>query len=280
MRKKALITACLCIILAACENVEKKAEAKLAEARAAYEAGRYSEAKIQIDSIKILYPKAFDARRQGIYLMQEVELKEQQQTVAYLDSLLAEKQKELEAVKGHFVLEKDTAYQRIGHYLAPAQVIERNLHRSYLRFQTDETGVLSLTSIYCGAKNIHHTAVKVTAPDGTFAETPSSRDSYETTDLGEHIEKADYKAGEDGDVIGFVAANKDKNLRVEYKGDQTYTTHMMPADRQAAADVRQLSAILSSITEIRKNLEEAHQRIAFVQKKMSERKKQDEEASR
>lgn len=280
MRKKALITACLCIILAACENVEKKAEAKLAEARAAYEAGRYCEAKMQIDSIKILYPKAFDARRQGIYLMQEVELKEQQQTVAYLDSLLAEKQKELEAVKGRFVLEKDTAYQRIGHYLAPAQVIERNLHRSYLRFQTDETGVLSLTSIYCGAKNIHHTAVKVTAPDGTFAETPSSRDSYETTDLGEHIEKADYKAGEDGDVIGFVAANKDKNLRVEYKGDQTYTTHMMPADRQAAADVRQLSAILSSITEIRKNLEEAHQRIAFVQKKMSERKKQDEEASR
>ena len=280
MRKKALITACLCIILAACENVEKKAEAKLAEARAAYEAGRYCEAKMQIDSIKILYPKAFDARRQGIYLMQEVELKEQQQTVAYLDSLLAEKQKELEAVKGRFVLEKDTAYQRIGHYLAPAQVIERNLHRSYLRFQTDETGVFSLTSIYCGAKNIHHTAVKVTAPDGTFAETPSSRDSYETTDLGEHIEKADYKAGEDGDVIGFVAANKDKNLRVEYKGDQTYTTHMMPADRQAAADVRQLSAILSSITEIRKNLEEAHQRIAFVQKKMSERKKQDEEASR
>lgn len=56
----------------------KKAALKLAEARAAFEAGNYNEAKMQIDSIKILYPKAFDTRRQGIYLMQEVELKEQQ----------------------------------------------------------------------------------------------------------------------------------------------------------------------------------------------------------
>lgn len=270
--KKAILLACLCGALAACENVEKKAALKLAEARAAFEAGNYNEAKIQIDSIKLLYPKAFDTRRQGIYLMQEVELAEQNKTVAYLDSMLAIKQQEFETMKSKFVLEKDTAYQRIGNYLAPSQVIERNLHRSFLRFQTDETGIMSLTSIYCGAHNIHHTSIKVTAPDGSFAETPTSRDSYETTDLGEHIEKADYKLGEDGGIIGFIAANKDKNLRVDYRGERPYTTHMMPADCQAAASVYELSKVLSSITAIKKNLEEAHLKIQFVQKKMSERK--------
>lgn len=270
--KKAILLACLCGALAACENVEKKAALKLAEARAAFETGNYNEAKIQIDSIKLLYPKAFDTRRQGIYLMQEVELAEQNKTVAYLDSMLAIKQQEFETMKSKFVLEKDTAYQRIGNYLAPSQVIERNLHRSFLRFQTDETGIMSLTSIYCGAHNIHHTSIKVTAPDGSFAETPTSRDSYETTDLSEHIEKADYKLGEDGGVIGFIAANKDKNLRVDYRGERPYTTHMMPADRQAAASVYELSKVLSSITAIKKNLEEAHLKIQFVQKKMSERK--------
>lgn len=270
--KKAILLACLCGALAACENVEKKAALKLAEARAAFETGNYNEAKMQIDSIKLLYPKAFDTRRQGIYLMQEVELAEQNKTVAYLDSMLAIKQQEFETMKSKFVLEKDTAYQRIGNYLAPSQVIERNLHRSFLRFQTDETGIMSLTSIYCGAHNIHHTSIKVTAPDGSFAETPTSRDSYETTDLSEHIEKADYKLGEDGGVIGFIAANKDKNLRVDYRGERPYTTHMMPADRQAAASVYELSKVLSSITAIKKNLEEAHLKIQFVQKKMSERK--------
>lgn len=270
--KKTIILACLCGTLIACENVEKKAALKLSEARAAFEVGNYNEAKMQIDSIKVLYPKAFETRRQGIYLMQEVELKEQQKTLEYLDSMLTMKQQEFETMKNRFVLEKDTAYQRIGHYLVPAQVIERNLHRSFLRFQTDETGIVSLTSIYCGSYNIHHTAVKVTAPDGNFTETSVSHDSYETTDLGEHIEKADYKLGEDGGLIAFVAANKDKNLRVDYLGERPYTTHMMPADRQAAADIYELGKVLSSITEIKKNMEEANLKIQFIQKKMKERK--------
>ena len=269
--KKALALICLCSLLAGCEDVEKKAVLKLKEARSAYEAGNYNEAKIQIDSIAILYPKAYDTRRQGIYLMQEVELKEQQRTITYLDSLLQKKQQEFEAVKSKYVLEKDTAYQTIGHYLAPSQVIERNLHRSYLRFQTDENGITSLTSIYCGSRNIHHTSVKVTAPDGSFAETSSSKDSYETSDLGEQIEKADYKMGEDGGVIAFVALNQDKNLRVDYKGERPYITNMLPADRQAAASIYELGKLLSSITEIKKNIEEANLKIKFVQKKISER---------
>lgn len=269
--KKALALICLCSLLAGCEDVEKKAVLKLKEARSAYEAGNYNEAKIQIDSIAILYPKAYDTRRQGIYLMQEVELKEQQRTITYLDSLLQKKQQEFEVVKSKYVLEKDTAYQTIGHYLAPSQVIERNLHRSYLRFQTDENGITSLTSIYCGSRNIHHTSVKVTAPDGSFAETPSSKDSYETSDLGEQIEKADYKMGEDGGVIAFVALNQDKNLRVDYKGERPYITNMLPADRQAAASIYELGKLLSSITEIKKNIEEANLKIKFVQKKISER---------
>ena len=261
--KKVMSLIALSCLLASCGNMEKKAAAKLDEARAAYEAGNYSEAKVQIDSIKILYPKAYDIRREGIYLMQDVELAEQEKTVAYLDSVLNEKQKELNTLKSRFVLEKDTAYQRIGHYLAPAQVIERNLHRSYLRFQTDETGLMSMTSIYCGSYNIHHTSVKVIAPDGNFAETPASHDSYETTDLGERIEKADYKLGEDGGVIGFIAANKDKNLRVNYRGDRTFTTNMMPADREAAADVYALARLLSSITQVKKEREEARLKIQF-----------------
>lgn len=269
--KKVMSLIALSCLLASCGNMEKKAAAKLDEARAAYEAGNYSEAKVQIDSIKILYPKAYDIRREGIYLMQDVELAEQEKTVAYLDSVLNEKQKELNTLKSRFVLEKDTAYQRIGHYLAPAQVIERNLHRSYLRFQTDETGLMSMTSIYCGSYNIHHTSVKVIAPDGNFAETPASRDSYETTDLGERIEKADYKLGEDGGVIGFIAANKDKNLRVNYRGDRTFTTNMMPADREAAADVYALARLLSSITQVKKEREEARLKIQFVKKKIAER---------
>lgn len=277
MKKPILFLTALCSLLIACEDVEKKASEKLQLARQAYEAGQYNEAKEQIDSIKILYPKAFDTRRAGIYLMQDIELAEQQKTVAYLDSLLQVQQADLEKQRARFVLEKDTAYQQIGHYLAPAQVIEKNLHRSYLRFQTDETGVMSLTSIYCGKSPIHHTAVKITAPDGTFAQTPASKDSYETSDLGEKIEKADYKLGEDGGVILFVGQHKDQNLRVTFTGDRTYSTTLSRADRQAAADVYQLSQLLSSITQLKKDKEEALMKIRFVQENIKKRKTETEE---
>lgn len=271
MKKSVLLGTALCCLLTACENVEKKAGEKLRQARLAYEAGRYNEAKTQIDSIKLLYPKAFDTRRAGIYLMQDIELAEQRKTLAYLDSALQVRLTELESRKGRFVLEKDTVYQQTDHYLAPSQVIEKNLHRSYLRFQTDETGLMTLTSIYCGSRSIHHTSVKVTAPDGTFAQTPPSKDSYETSDLGEQIEKADYKLGEDGGVIQFVAQHKDQNLRVTYEGDRTQSTIMTRADRQAADEVYRLSLLLSSITQLKKDMEEAQMKIRFVEENIKKR---------
>ena len=273
--KKAVFLACLCCTLFSCSNVEKKAGEKLRAAREAFQRGDYSEAKIQIDSIKILYPKAFETRRKGIGLMQQVELKEQEKTLVYLDSMLQDKQKEVDALKKNYTFEKDAEYQRTGNYLHPSQVIEKNLHRSYLRFQVDETGVMSMTSIYCGPHNIHHLAVKVTAPDGSFAETPASKDSYETADLGEKIEKADYKLGEDGNVIAFLNLNKDKNIRVNYLGERSYATVMTPNDRKAVAAVYELAQLLSSITEIKREMEEANLKIEFVKRKIQERASKD-----
>ncbi len=269
--KKATFLACLCCTLFSCSNVEEKAGEKLRAAREAFERGDYNEAKIQIDSIKILYPKAFETRREGIGLMQQVELKEQENTLAYLDSMLREKQAAVDAIRKNYTFEKDAEYQKIGNYLYPSQVIEKNLHRSYLRFQVDETGAMSMTSIYCGAHNIHHLAIKATAPDGSFAETPAAKESYETTDLREKIEKADYKLGEDGNVIAFLNLNKDKNIRINYLGERPYSTTMTPDDRKAVAAVYELAQLLSSITEIRKNMEEANLKIEFVKRKMQER---------
>ena len=267
--KRLIILLCGTLAIGACGNsIEKKAEEKMNVARAAYERGDYAEAKLQIDSIKILYPKAFETRKAGQELMLQVELKAQQQTLAYLDSSLLAKQQEFEAIKSKYILEKDAEYQNVGNYLWPTQSIEKNMHRSFLRFQVSEQGIMSMTSIYCGGSNIHHTSIKVVLPDGTFAETPASKDSYETTDGREKIEKADYKLGEDGSVISFISSNKDKNIRVEYLGERKFNTTMSPTDRQAAAGVYELAQILSAMEQIKKEQEAANLKIGFVNKKM------------
>ena len=70
--KKLIILFCGTLALAACGNgLEKKANEKLMVAKAAYERGDYEEAKLQIDSIKILYPKAFEACKAGQALKQK-----------------------------------------------------------------------------------------------------------------------------------------------------------------------------------------------------------------
>ena len=112
--KKIGLVALFALLLAGCDDGgEKKAQENLRKAEAALEKENFNEAKLQIDSVRILYPKAFEARKQGVKLMQRVDLKEQQKSLVYLDSMMVLKQAQLDSVKGNFVLEKDTAYQEV-----------------------------------------------------------------------------------------------------------------------------------------------------------------------
>lgn len=274
MRKNILFAAlAITAVLTGCNSDGRKAQELFQRAEISYASGDYNLVKLQIDSIRTLYPKAFEVRKAGIALMQRAELDEQKKTLAYLDSMMTVKQASLDSVKGNFVLEKDTAYQEVGNYFYPTQVVERNIGRSFLRGQVSETGEMSITSIYCAGGNIHHTAVKVSVGD-MFAQTPTSADSYETTDLGRSIEKADYKLGNDGGVIAFIAANQDKkNIRLEFIGDRNYTTYMQPNDVKAIAELSNLARILSGIEEIKKEQKEANLKIQFVTRKMEEQEK-------
>ena len=271
--KKIGLSALLSLALfASCgDGGEKEAQKRLQKAEIALQQENFSEAKLQIDSIKVLYPKAFEARKQGIKLMQQVDLKEQGKTLFYLDSMIQVKQAQLDSIKSNFVFEKDTAYQDIGNWLYPTQVVEKSLGRSFLRGQVNELGEMSLTSIYCAGGSINHTSVKVSVGD-TFAETPMTNDSYTTTDLGRTIEKADYKVGNDGGVVGFIVANQDKNIQLTFIGDKTYRTAMQKNDRKAIVELTELARILSGMEEIRKQQKEANLKIQFVTRKIEEAK--------
>ena len=272
MKKIGLSALLALAVLTGCgDGGEKEAQMRLQKAEAALQQENFSEAKLQIDSIKMLYPKAFEARKQGIKLMQQVDLKEQRKTLVYLDSMMQVKQLQLDSIKGNFVLEKDTAYQEIGNWFYPTQVVEKNTGRTFLRGQVNELGEMSLTSIYCAGGNLNHTSVKVSVGD-TFAETPTTKDSYTTTDLGRTIEKADYKLGEDGGVVGFIVANQDKNIQLTFIGDKTYKTAMQKNDRKAIAELTDLARILSGMEEIRKQQKEANLKIQFVTRKIEEGK--------
>lgn len=270
MKFQRFIVPLIMVLLASCGQEEKKASDLLMRAEQSYSSANYNEAKMQIDSIRNLYPKVFDVRKKAIRLKQQVELKEQQISLEYLDSMMTIKKILLDSMKVAFVLEKETAYQEIGNYFYPTQVVEKNIGRTFLRACVSERGEMSITSIYCAGGSLNHTSVKVSSKDA-FAQTPASPDVYVTTDLGKKIEKADYKLGADGGVIGFIIANKDaKSLKLEFIGDRTYKTLMYSQDIKAIVELSKLAQVLLSIEEIKKEQKEANLKIQFLNKKIAE----------
>ena len=66
--KKIGLVALFALLLAACDDGgEKKAQLHLQKAETALKQENFNEAKLQIDSIRILYPKAFEARKHSEY---------------------------------------------------------------------------------------------------------------------------------------------------------------------------------------------------------------------
>ena len=72
------------------------------------------------------------------------------------------------------------------------------------------------------------------------------------------------------DTSGLGRVEIDMMTKAGY--DRTYSTTMARADRQAAAEVYQLSQLLSSLTQIKKDMDEANRKINFIRENMKKRK--------
>ena len=160
MRKSLIILAVITLAISCKENIEDKAAKHLDNAKEAFSTGNYNVAKQEIDSIRILYPNAFETRRQGIRLMQQVEEAEQLQVIEYEDGMIAEATAAFEKIKANFTFEKDERYQDVGLFTIKSQAPNRNIDRTYIRGQVDEQGKMTLISSYSGSSYIHHDWLK------------------------------------------------------------------------------------------------------------------------
>lgn len=247
------------------EDIEKTAATRLATARQCLDAGQYAEAKLHIDSIRILYPKAFETRKAGITLLREVEMAETSRTYAYTDSLRQLALARAEELIPRFEFEKDPQYQDIGLYSCASQKIENNAQRNRLRATVDEHGRMTLTSFWRGGSYIHHKAIRVSAA-GTFAETPTSSNPYESSDALAKTERCDFVLGEnDGGVIDFITLHAGENIKVEFLGNKTTTISLPASDSKAIASLRELADALSTLKALDAVLDEATRKMAFLQ---------------
>ena len=277
MRMILAVAALSALIISCAENVEKLAGRHLNNAKEAFSIGNYNVAKQEIDSIRILYPKAFEARKQGIKLMQQVEEAEQMRAIEYEDSMITVAQAAFDQIKAGYAFQKDEQYQDLGLYTIKSQDPTRNTDRTYIRAQVDELGRMTLISSYRGSSYIHHDWLKLSVGD-LYVDTPESNDRHEFKDLDVCYEWLSFINGNDGGAAAFISANKDANI--------TYTLYrktgpdssrpvyrnlkMTKDDRYAIAKLYELSLVLSTLDEHKKAREEADRHLKFIRSRMKE----------
>ena len=276
--KKVLVLLVLSTIILSCEeSVEQKATHHLDNAKEAFSIGNFNVAKQEIDSIKILYPKAFEARKQGIKLMQQIEEAEQMRIIEYEDSMIAVAQATFEQIKANYAFEKDERYQDIGLYTIKSQAPQRNTDRTYIRAQVDELGRMNLISCYRGSSYIHHDWLKLSVGE-VYVDTPESNDRHEFEDLGVYYEWLSFINGNDGGAAAFISANKDENITFTlYR--KTGPDSSRPVyrnlklnkdDRYAIAKLYNLSQVLLSLNEHKNLRDEAQRHLMFIRSKMKD----------
>lgn len=272
MKKSAICIALAAITLAACNQTEKEAQARLNNARSMYERNEFFAAKSEIDSLRALYPKEYKVLKEGLALMRQVELKEAERTIAFCDSLLPIKIEEAEALKKGFNFEKDSVYEEIGNYIWKQQTIERNVQRCYIRSGVNEKGEIYLASVFYGGAPINHTGLKVSTPDGQFAETASiaydGGVNYRFKDLGKTTEVVTYKGEKGLDAAKFIATNVKERIKAEYTGGKPYTIYIADGDKKAIAATYDLATVLSDLENLIKEKDKSTNRIAYLKNKL------------
>lgn len=272
MKKSAICIALAAVALTACNQTEKEAQARLNNARSMYERNEFFAAKSEIDSVRILYPKEYKVLKEGLALMRQVELKEAERTIAFCDSLLPIKIEEAETLKKGFTFEKDSVYEEIGNYIWKQQTIERNVQRCYIRSGVNEKGEIYLASVFYGGAPINHTGIKVSTPDGQFAETASiaydGGVNYRFKDLGKTTEVVTYKGEKGLDAAKFIATNVKERIKAEYTGGKPYTIYIADSDKKAIAATFDLATVLSDLENLIKEKDKSTNRIAYLKNKL------------
>lgn len=248
------------------QKQEKQADARLKHIEQLIEKDLLNAAKIEIDSIHLLYPRLVNKRRIAAALEDTIVRRESARTLAYCDSILPKKQHECDSILRNFRFEKDKIYQETGNYIYKTQQTESNSSRIYLKAYVDENANLFLISNYCGGK-LEHTSVEVAAGE-LFAHTDtidtSDPNYHSFTDGGLRWEVVTFKNDAGKDVASFVAQYMPKQIKVILHGKKNYIYYLADSDKKAISETYHLWVVKKDVVKLQHEIKKATAKIERI----------------
>jgi len=250
-----------------CGGNKKDAKNLLQEAETAYNEFNYILAKLKIDSIKILFPKAFDEITAGFALMQQIRMAENQRNIQYCDSMLREQYNQLNAMLTKFDYVRDNRYQEFGEYYPKVYPHDSSLNQNGLRSGVGEKGVLFIESVLSGS-SIQHTQIKVRARDGSFAETHSVTSdglNYRFKTLEKSYVIVRFTGSFENGIANFIYSFKNEPLTVDFIGKRTISIPLNNAAKQGIVQSFELSTLILNIEQLKFEKEKSETLIRYLE---------------
>ena len=264
----------LALFSGACSKKNNPAAEQYQKAEELYRQGDYARAKVAIDSIAKIDPRAFDEIRAGMQLMRRVDLSINERNLAYVDSLLPIRQAFQKDLLSKFKLQKDEKYQEEGNYVFKKDRNAGSVNRSCLRIQVTEDGQMQLMSVYSGATKLNHESVKVELPDGTFALTSvipyDGANNYRFVNAGNTTEVVTYKGKQMRSVADLVYNSNGAKIKVSYEGKRPFSFIMDNNTREAISASYELALVMSEIKQLQREKAIATKTIEIVKKQIAD----------
>ena len=264
----------LALFSGACSKKNNPAAEQYQKAEELYRQGDYARAKVAIDSIAKIDPRAFDEIRAGMQLMRRVDLSINERNLAYVDSLLPIRQAFQKDLLSKFKLQKDEKYQEEGNYVFKKDRNAGSVNRSCLRIQVTEDGQMQLMSVYSGTTKLNHESVKVELPDGTFALTSvipyDGANNYRFVNAGNTTEVVTYKGKQMRSVADLVYNSNGAKIKVSYEGKRPFSFIMDNNTREAISASYELSLVMSEIKQLQREKAIATKTIEILKKQIAD----------
>ncbi len=236
----------------------------LSRARVEYENGKYNNARVLLDSIKIVSPKAYKTLREAEKLRRQAMIKENERNVTFLEEELQSLIAVRDSLAAGFDFNFDKRFQNRGYYTVPSQAMTQNVYNNFLRASVHEDGAMYLTSFYRG-KAIRHKSVKLLLGDTYVScDKPFLERNYK--DLGVNNERRDYKYGEDGGLVDFIVAAQGV-IEVEISGAKERVNYTLrSSDAVAIRKAFDLSQAIQAVKKVEEMLDEARYMLDFLKR--------------
>lgn len=264
-----IVLSILVIALVACDSrkkQEEKADLQLKQIEQLIQQNALNAAKIQIDSFHLQFPRLVSKRRLAAAFEDTIIRRESARTLAYCDSILPIKTKEVDSIQKSFVFEKNEKYQELGNFIYKTQRVEQNTNRSYLRAYVDENANIYLESTYTGSK-IEHYKVIVSAADmqaTTDSVAINNGANHSFVDGGQRWETVTFKNKAENGVVAFIAQFSGSPLKVTLLGEKSASYLLLENDKKAIAETYHLWVVKRDVAKLQNEIIKAKVKIERI----------------